>query len=127
MNKVVSMLSMCLLFASCYEDNSTAVYPQSTYAGSSTCDTTNVSFSKIIQPLLLQNCALAGCHASSSPTGGYRLDNYNGVRSIVLSGRILGAINHQTGYATMPKDAAKLNACQIGEITSWIDQGAKNN
>jgi hypothetical protein len=111
----------------CYEDNSASLYPQGNYPGGPDCDTTNVSFSVTVQPILLRNCALPGCHASSSPTGGYTLDNYNGVRSIVLSGRIIGAINHRTGYASMPKDAAMLSACEIGQIASWIDQGAKNN
>ena len=127
MDKVFGILVMCILLAGCYEDNSTSIYPQSSYPGSSTCDTTNVSFAVTIQPILLQNCALAGCHASSSPTGGYTLDNYNGVRSIVLSGKIVGAINHEAGYSSMPKDAAQLDACVIGQITSWINQGAKNN
>ncbi len=111
----------------CYDDNATDIYPQSAVPGSSLCDTTNVSFSKIIEPILLQNCALPGCHASSSPTGGYTLDNYNGVRSIVLSGRIVGAITHSFGYSPMPKDAAMLNDCQVGLITSWINQGAQDN
>jgi hypothetical protein len=122
------LLFICsVIFNSCYYDDANSIYPQSPLPGSSQCDTNNVSYTTVISPILLQNCALPGCHASSSPTGGYTLDNYNGVRSIVLSGRIIGAISHLAGYSPMPKDAAMLDACQIGQITSWINQGAKNN
>jgi hypothetical protein len=119
------LLSVCLY--SCYRDNKASLYPKSSVPGSSTCDTSNVSFSGSVQPVFLKNCALSGCHASSSPTGGYVLDNYNGVRSIVLSGRLIGAITHSAGFSAMPKDAAMLSDCDIALITSWIDQGAQNN
>jgi len=132
-NKIsfIQMAALLLFFSitlyGCYYDNSASIYPQSPAPGSTLCDTTNVSYSKTVSPILLQNCALAGCHASSSPTGGYTLDNYDGVRSIVLSGRIIGAITHSPGYSPMPKDAAMLNTCEIGQITSWINQGALDN
>jgi hypothetical protein len=119
------LLFVCLY--SCYKDNKEALYPKSSVPGSTSCDTVNTSFSLDIQPVFLKNCALSGCHASSSPTGGYVLDNYNGVRSVVLSRRLLGAITHAAGYSAMPKDAAPLSDCDIAMITSWVNQGAQNN
>jgi hypothetical protein len=121
-----------LLFASvclygCYSDNSTSLYPGANYPGGISCDTNNVSYSATIQPILLQNCALQDCHAGASPLGGYVLDNYNGVLSAILSGRLIGAISHSTGYSPMPKDAAMLNDCEIALITSWINQGTQKN
>lgn len=130
MHLIKKLCLLCLLpvvISGCYEDNAASIYPQLALPGSISCDTTAVSYALTIKPILLQNCALAGCHASSAPTGGYTLDNYAGVKSIVLSGRLIGAINHRAGYATMPKDAAMLSVCQIGQITSWVNQGANNN
>jgi len=119
------LASVCLY--SCYRDNQSSLYPKSSAPGSSGCDTSDVSFSGTVQPVFLQNCALSGCHASSSPTGGYVLDNYNGVRSVVLSGRLIGAIDHSAGYSAMPKDAAMLSDCDIAMIISWINKGAQND
>jgi hypothetical protein len=118
---------LLFVFTGCYRDNETSLYPRSAAPGSVNCDTVNLSYSHTIQQIFLQNCALPGCHASSAATGGYKLDNYSGVKSIVLSGRIIGAITHTVGYASMPKDAAMLSECQIGQIESWINQGAQNN
>ena len=111
----------------CYEDNATNLYPKTMEPGGQGCDTVNISYAHAVSEIFTQNCAIAGCHANGSSTGGYTLDNYSGVKSVVLSGRLIGAITHATGYAQMPKDAATLNDCQIGQIESWVNQGAQNN
>lgn len=130
MNFIKKIFFLFIVSASlygCYTDNAASLYPGSSYPGSAACDTTNVSYSGTIQPILLQYCALQDCHASASPSGGYVLDNYNGVRSTVLGGRLAGAILHTAGFSAMPKDAAMLGDCDIGLIISWINQGAQSN
>jgi hypothetical protein len=116
---------MSVILYSCYRDNREDMSVPS--AGSSLCDTTHVSYDSTISPILLGNCALAGCHASSSATGGYAFDNYSGVRSAVLNGRLVGAITHASGFAPMPKDRAMLDDCQVALIASWVEHGAQNN
>ena len=118
---------LALALYGCYRDSEEALYPKSAYPGGVGCDTMNLSYERTIKFIFQKNCALPGCHATGSATGGYTLDNYHGVRSVVLSGRIIGAINHRSGYAHMPKNAAKLDDCSIGLITSWINQGVQNN
>lgn len=127
LRRTIAITLCCFCIAGCFRRNEESIYPKAAAPGSVDCDTTNVSYSKTVKYIFLQNCALAGCHASSAPTGGYMLDNYAGVKSIVLSGRIIGAITHRSGYTAMPKDAKQLNDCQIGLIKSWINQGAQNN
>jgi len=112
---------------SCYRHNRESVYPTAATPGSSFCDTTHVSYDSTVSVILLANCALTGCHASSSATGGYAFDSYSGVRSAVLNGRLVGAITHAPGYAQMPKERAMLDDCQIALITSWVEHGAQNN
>jgi hypothetical protein len=119
------LTSVCLY--SCYKHNAETTFPKGAVPGGAGCDTTNVSYDSTVKNIFLQNCALTGCHASGSATGGYTLDNYTGVKSIILSGRIIGAITHQSGYVPMPKDRMMLTECQIGLIVSWIHQGAQNN
>ena len=83
---------MIVLVGGCYRDNEAALYPKSAAPGSVGCDTTDVSYSRAIQPILTQNCVLASCHASAAASGGYILDNFYGAQSIVLSRRLIGAI-----------------------------------
>lgn len=125
--KICLVVFTALVMYGCYRHNEETVHPPIATPGSAECDTVNVSYDRTVKYIFQQNCALSGCHASSAPTGGYTLDNYDGVRSIVLSGRIKGAITHASGYVPMPKDAGQLTDCQVGLILSWIDQGAKNN
>jgi hypothetical protein len=91
----------------------------------SPCDTSNVTFAQTIKPILDNNCV--GCHGGTAPQGGISLHNYSAVRVEALNGRLLGSVNHQTGYYPMPKDAAKLSDCNINQIKIWIDEGIQNN
>ncbi|MDP4289627.1 MAG: hypothetical protein Q8908_00945 [Bacteroidota bacterium] len=88
-----------------------------------TCDTTTVTYSGTVAPILTTNCT--GCH-SSSGTSSTKLDSYTGVKAAVTAGRIMGAIQHLTGYIAMPPGSS-LSACDIGKMKAWIYRGALNN
>jgi len=110
-----------LLLASCFYDNEATLYPQS-----ANCDPTAlVTFSADILPLLNGRCN--GCHAGTSPSGGIKLDTYPEVMKYVNNGRLMGSIEHASGFSPMPKNGGKMTACKIQEIQSWIDAGAQNN
>jgi hypothetical protein len=125
--KMILLFLVSAALYGCYSDNAASLYPAATFPGGINCDTANVSYSTAIEPIFIQYCALQDCHASASPLGGYILDTYNGVLSTVLSGKLVGAISHSPGYSPMPKDAAMLSDCDIGLITSWINQGAQDD
>ena len=38
--------------------------------------------------------------------------------------KIVGAINHTTGFSAMPQGGDKLEQCDIDFLTAWIDAGA---
>ena len=97
----------------------------------------NVSYSKQVDPLFQQRCALSGCHAGSSAQAGLDLlaPSYSSLTNhqprLVVSGasnnsllaqRIDGRLAPQ-----MPYISQQLNANQITGIKKWIDEGAKNN
>lgn len=97
----------------------------------------NVSYSKHVDPLFQQKCALAGCHAGSSAQAGLNLfqPSYsqliNHQPRLVVSGasnnsllvqRIDGRIPPQMPFGREP-----LNSNQINGIKKWIDEGAQNN
>ena len=89
------------------------------------CDTTNVTFSSSVWPILETNCV--GCHSGVTPAGDIPITNYNEVVTIANNGKLLGVIGHETGFSPMPKNGAKLADCKIKEIEIWIADGTPNN
>ncbi len=104
--------------SSCYYDNEEDLYP-----GSSSCDTSNVTYSKSVAPVFASNCN--SCHSSGSPSGNIITDNYSSVKANIS--RIRGAVNHQSGYSQMPQNGSKLPTCELTKIDVWINQGMPNN
>jgi len=117
------VLMVLLAFSSCYNDKADVLYP----APAGGCDTTNVTFTNSVLPVMLQSCALAGCHNSATASNGYVLETYNGIKSCVDAGRFMGSIHHQSGFIEMPQNAPQLNDCNLTKITIWVNAGAPNN
>jgi hypothetical protein len=92
------------------------------------CETSKYAFATGIAPIFTKYCN--GCHASlvaAISGGGIVLDNYSGVLIPVQKGRLLGALNHTSGYSPMPKGGKKISDCQITQVQKWIAAGAHNN
>jgi hypothetical protein len=92
------------------------------------CDTTNFTYTNAIVPILSNNCY--SCHSSASAAtsgGGFILDNYNGVYAQAHNGKLLGDLQHATGFNAMPLGGIKLSDCKITQVTKWIQAGALNN
>jgi len=89
------------------------------------CDTTNVTYSATVAPILQTYCV--GCHSGSAPAGGIVLNQYNGAAAVAVSGQLVGAITHAPGFTAMPLGGAMVPSCEIEQITKWVDDGAPNN
>ncbi|MCB9283928.1 MAG: hypothetical protein H6563_07645 [Lewinellaceae bacterium] len=89
------------------------------------CDTTNVSFSGYVLPLLQNQCK--GCHGAVNPVGGFSLVTYQDVKSVALTGQLYGAIAHDPAYSPMPKGGPQWSDCRIRKIGAWINAGAQDN
>lgn len=89
------------------------------------CDSTVFTFSGAVQPMINKYCL--GCHNTASADAGLNFETYNGVLAAVGSNRLLGAVSHQSGFASMPQGSSKLADCQIRQISRWIESGAQNN
>lgn len=97
-------------------------YSRGECTSTSTCDTNQtITYSNSIKSIVDTYCV--GCHNASSPGGGFALDTYNGVVNCANSGRLVGAIEWQSGFSSMPKGGSKLNACDIAKIKKWIATG----
>jgi hypothetical protein len=108
-----------MFFVSCYYDNEEALYPTL----NNTCDTTNVTYSGTIVPLLNNNCT--GCHGGSLPSGGILLTNFNSVQTVASSGLLINALNGN-GVQIMPPSGS-LSACKLTQFRIWIRDGMPNN
>lgn len=103
-----------LMFLSCVKDK--------TLAPSCTED---FSFSEDVQPIIMNSCAVSGCHTASSAANGIVLESYQEIFD--LRDEILKTIRHEAGVTAMPIGADQLSTEQIQKISCWIEQGALNN
>ncbi|MFZ4707717.1 MAG: c-type cytochrome domain-containing protein [Bacteroidales bacterium] len=89
------------------------------------CDTTNVTYTNHIKPMVQNACQ--GCHSGAAPGGGIELSTYAGIKAVADNGKFFGSISHLSGYSAMPKNGNKLTDCQIKMVQIWINQGAPQN
>jgi hypothetical protein len=118
----VTFFTILFFYPSCYYDSEEALYPSL----NSSCDTTNVTFSAKIVPILADNCL--SCHsnaAAASAGNNIRLQDYIDVKARTTA--IAGSIKHTGTFSPMPKNGGKLNSCSIAMVDIWIRNGATNN
>ena len=90
------------------------------------CDTSAVTYSGNILPILQRNCY--GCHSGANPISGRSFEGYDNFYFwAVEQGRVYGAVNHLSGFSPMPKNNPKLPECELAQINKWIREGARNN
>jgi hypothetical protein len=110
-----------LALGSCYYDSEELLYPP---VGTS-CDTTNVTFSGKIAPMLANSCL--SCHSNATAAGsgnGIRLENYADVQTRATA--IAGSIKQTGTYSLMPKNGGKIKACLITQFDIWVRNGMLN-
>jgi hypothetical protein len=94
-------------------------------AGTSNCDTANVSYSIQIVNILQNNCY--SCHSGATPPTGIRLDTYANLKIFVNNGFFVSAVDHDGTVTPMPYGGAELPSCEVNTIEAWVHQGAPNN
>ncbi len=115
----ITIIIFLFIVVSCYYDNEEALYP----ALNNSCDTTSVTFSATITPILNSYCTT--CHNSAAPSGGITLTSYASVQAQASSGILLNALNGK-GVPIMPFSGS-LSACKIEQFKIWIRNGMLNN
>ena len=89
------------------------------------CQTTNVSFSAMVKPIIEVSCQ--SCHSGGSPSGGIDLSSYENIKARADNGQLLGTIDWLAGFSRMPQGGPKLEQCNIDQIAAWIADGAPEN
>ena len=115
------MLIGMVVMTSCYYDVAEVLYPPTT------CVTDSMSLQNDIEPILDRNCYACHSVANGPNNGNVILEEYTELIKYVNSGQLVGAINHESGFSFMPKNAAKLGNCDIAKIEQWVLDGALNN
>jgi hypothetical protein len=83
------------------------------------CDSTNVTYTGVVYPILKNNCI--SCHGGATPAGGLDFTNYDDVAYTAESGLLLGAIRHLPGFKPMPQNGPRLSECEIALIAKWVN------
>jgi mono/diheme cytochrome c family protein len=98
-------------------------------AGCKTDDTLYVvSYTTDVVPIFESNCY--ACHGSTShDNSGVNLQDTTVLNHYIENGQLLANITQTPGtdYDPMPKNAAKLDTCEISIIHQWIRQGYPQN
>ena len=109
-----------ILIQGCYYDVEEDLYPST-----SICDTSLVTYSQTVRPILDNNCM--NCHSQTASMGNVVLESYSDVLNYVNSGQLVGAINHDPNFSAMPQGEAKLDDCTILKIETWVLAGSPEN
>lgn len=118
--KLIAVAAMIITLHSCYYDNVEDLYPSS-----SGCNTTNVTYSNSVLPVIDTYCI--SCHNDALANGNVSFSSYEKIAAVATSGKLLGVIRHDSGYPPMPQGADKLPDCTIMQIEAWVNAGAPNN
>lgn len=109
-------LTILMFGSSCYYDNEEELY------GNEPCDTTNISYAQMIEPIINSQCATVGCHVANGSANGI-FESYANVKTKVDNGSFA---NRVIDVRDMPP-GGNLNDCQINLFQAWLDAGAPNN
>ena len=91
-----------------------------------------VYFQNTVQPLLISNCSMSGCHDAITHASDVELTSYS---KIIVTGKVypgspasskLYKVLNETGEEMMPPNG-NFTSAQKDIVYKWILQGAKNN
>lgn len=122
MKHIIYLTFSLFLLTSCYYDKAQEIYPTT-----AACDTTNVKYATQIVPILNKNCALSGCHNSTSNAAGIAYGTHAETLITINNGKLINSIKHVSGFSQMPKGGGKMSDCDINKIQNWVNKGALNN
>jgi hypothetical protein len=120
---IFSPILLLAIASSCYYDSEEYLYPDTT----SQCDTTNVTYAQSVVPIIQNHCL--SCHSNNTASlgGNIKLEDYADIKLRADDHRLLGSVEHLSGYSPMPQGSKKLDDCTISTIRIWVNEGAPNN
>jgi hypothetical protein len=90
------------------------------------CDTSNVTYSGTIRPIIERNCI--GCHSEATPLNSDTdLSRYDSLYVEAMNGELMSSLDHSGYVVAMPQDVDQLPDCLIRQFRAWVNKGAPNN
>lgn len=115
---ILGLVLAGMSFSGCYYDTEQELYNQVS------CDTSNVTYSGTIQPMLEKYCT--SCHSGAQPSGSIDLSSYPAVKVQADNGKLYGSVAQLSGYKPMPK-GSRLSNCDIAKMKIWVDASSPQN
>src|ERR1035437_2066913 len=112
MKTLMMIAGLMLILGSCYNDKYDKLYPA---ISTTICDTTTITYTHDIAPIINANCAISGSHTATG-TSGY---DYSGSITVIqgnaANGALLSDINGTPtrGHNTMPLNLPRLSTCDV--------------
>ncbi len=132
---IISGLAVAVLsvFSSCKHNS---LIDLTEHSVTENCDPDTVYFQNEILPLIISNCAKSSCHTGSG--GEEEAKDLSSYTAIMNSGyvkpfnsndsKMIEAVSKAGGEDKMPPSPnTPLTSSQIDLLSTWIDQGARNN
>jgi len=83
------------------------------------CDSIHVTLSGTLNNILNTYCL--ACHSNvNAPNRGANIKLQDSVDIAAKANRLVGSLQHNTGYFAMPLGLPKLNPCQIAQFAEWV-------
>lgn len=90
------------------------------------CDSSEVSYTRQVRPIILNNCAFTGCHVAGGE-GAYDYRTYAVLADRIRSGRLLQRLRlDPEDPMKMPEDF-EMDPCDRYTLELWIQQGYPDN
>lgn len=116
---LISLISFLILIAiACKHSPDEIAKPLDPGDTTKACDSVNVTFNGSVSSIIQAKCV--DCHNSTLTGGNIDLTKYTDIARISVSGQLMGAIEHRSGFSAMPKNGNKLTVCEIAQIRRWI-------
>lgn len=112
-------LTLVMFVNSCYYDKLSELHPLDGYVNTCAEGAAN-TYTESIRNIIKLNCI--SCHSSRRTEGGILLESFDQVKNEAASGRLLGVIEHKSGFQAMPPGTS-IRDCEINKIQNWIAAG----
>jgi len=122
MNKLLIFSSLLLSVYACKTDNGETLYPNKV-----SCDTANIKYASVVQPIMQTNCLNQGCHTAGNPSGGYQFDSYANFILTIPGDKLINSLKYLSSPSKNMPPTGKLSDCDFSKVEAWIKRGYPNN
>jgi cytochrome c5 len=107
--------AIVLILSGCYYDTLNEIHREINNDVSS--DNTPATYANAVDLILRTSCT--SCHNGKLQSGNVNLEGYDNVKLVATNGKLLGSIEHKSGFQAMPPGTT-IRACEIQKVQQWV-------